>query len=342
MHADYEAFQAIVVEMKASLDVSEAKWLEYEEQYNKCVSWLERMEPLIAEYREKVDDLLSKRNKLEEFQSTQLQNVFETQSEFSRLNLKAQLLLETYTDNSISKAVEKLTARYNATVIAAKEVLHLLEQRYQEHQQLQYLIGDANEQLESFKDRHDAIRKAGASKIVDELNSKVAALKQLLSQVEQASNSKVGYIVELTDKVVKNTSAKGEQQVRDETDGVKTEYAALIKLINETNTMLADRINYVQEFEKVWEQFNTWLSNDLIDKYKQAMDECDTRKETMAKLVAIEQDILSKGNLITKFRNYEDKEERVKQLLDEQLHPFMAKLTSSIAKLDAEIKSEET
>lgn len=128
LQADYQAFQEIVQGLKAGLDVSEAKWDEYEQQYAKCSQWLDNMEPTIASFSDYEDDLVTKRTRLEEFQSAQLRDVFETQSEFSRLNLKAQLLLETSSNSSISNAVTQLSARYNAVVISAKDILHSLEQ----------------------------------------------------------------------------------------------------------------------------------------------------------------------------------------------------------------------
>jgi len=214
-------------------------------------------------------------------------------------------------------------------------------QRFQEHQQLQYLVAESNEQIESFKERHDSIRKASTSKNVDELNGKISNLKQLLSSVEQAAETKVTYVIELSEKVISHTSDKGRAQVKDEAEGIRTEYATLISTINETRQNMLERMSTVQEFDKVWKQFTNWFDSDLNEKFKAAHEEPD-RKTTLAKLITIEKDIQSKGNLITRFREYEDREPKVKQFLDEQLHPFMAKLSSSIAKLDTELKSEET
>ena len=206
---------------------------------------------------------------------------------------------------------------------------------------MQYLVAESNELIETFKERHENIREAATSKNIDELNGKMSNLKQLLSAVEQASDTKVTYIVELSEKVIGHTSDKGRPIVRDEAEGIRTEYTNLITAINETQKSLSEHMSSVQEFNKVWKQFTDWFDADLNEKFKAANDEPD-RKTTLAKLMDIEKDIHSNGNLIIRFREYEERDPKVKQFLDERLHPFMAKLSSSIAKLDTELKSEET
>ncbi|KAI1288128.1 Nesprin-1 [Halotydeus destructor] len=339
LESDYDAFQQILTELKASLDVSEAKWNEYEEQLAKCLAWLDEMEPKITSFNEFQEDFLSKRKKLEEFQSDQLQSVFENQSEFNRLNLKAQLLLETYHNSSISDSVSDLTGRYNLLVVLAKDILHSLEQRYQEHQQHHFLISESSEFIESCKERLESIRRTIHSKNYDELNSKMMSLKQLLNNVESAAEHKVSYVFELSEKVLQHTSPEGQPKVRDETENLRAEYASIISAISETHLILEEQISAVQEFEKVWKEFTGWL-NGLKEQYNDAL-ELDPA-DALDKLESINEDIQSKGNLITRFREYEDDEEKVKQFIEDQMQPFMCKLTSGIAKLDAEIKSAES
>lgn len=67
---------------------------------------------------------------LEEFQ-VHLQTLFDWQKELDRLNMKAQMLLETCADTRISNAVTQLTTKYNALLSLAKEIMRRLELHYQ-------------------------------------------------------------------------------------------------------------------------------------------------------------------------------------------------------------------
>ena len=71
-----------------------------------------------------------KKNVLEKFQS-HLQTLFDWQKELDRLNMKAQMLLETCADTRISNAITQLTTKYNALLSLAKEIMRRLELHYQ-------------------------------------------------------------------------------------------------------------------------------------------------------------------------------------------------------------------
>lgn len=77
-----------------------------------------------------VNSLEEKKTVLEQFQM-QLQTVFDWQKELDRLNMKAQLLLETCADSRISNAVTQMTTKYNTLLSLAKEVMRRLELHYQ-------------------------------------------------------------------------------------------------------------------------------------------------------------------------------------------------------------------
>lgn len=60
-----------------------------------------------------------------------LQTLFDWQKELDRLNMKAQMLLETCADTRISNAVTQMTTKYNALLSLAKEIMRRLELHYQ-------------------------------------------------------------------------------------------------------------------------------------------------------------------------------------------------------------------
>lgn len=106
------------------------KWTEYEDQFSEATEWLTQTEQLVQTFNKLQDSLEEKKNVLEQFQ-VHLQTLFDWQKELDRLNMKAQMLLETCADTRISNAITQLTTKYNALLSLAKEIMRRLELHYQ-------------------------------------------------------------------------------------------------------------------------------------------------------------------------------------------------------------------
>lgn len=112
------------------LEVGIVKWTEYEDQFSEATEWLTQTEQLVQTFNKLQDSLEEKKNVLEQFQ-IHLQTLFDWQKELDRLNMKAQMLLETCADTRISNAITQLTTKYNALLSLAKEIMRRLELHYQ-------------------------------------------------------------------------------------------------------------------------------------------------------------------------------------------------------------------
>lgn len=112
------------------LEVGIVKWTEYEDQFSEATEWLTQTEQLVQTFNKLQDSLEEKKNVLEQFQ-VHLQTLFDWQKELDRLNMKAQILLETCADTRISNAITQLTTKYNALLSLAKEIMRRLELHYQ-------------------------------------------------------------------------------------------------------------------------------------------------------------------------------------------------------------------
>lgn len=112
------------------LEVGIVKWTEYEDQFSEATEWLTQTEQLVQSFNKLQDSLEEKKNVLEQFQ-IHLQTLFDWQKELDRLNMKAQMLLETCADTRISNAITQLTTKYNALLSLAKEIMRRLELHYQ-------------------------------------------------------------------------------------------------------------------------------------------------------------------------------------------------------------------
>ncbi|XP_037575539.2 muscle-specific protein 300 kDa-like [Dermacentor silvarum] len=251
-----EEFEERMAQVKSALDVGLVKWDEYEEQFRRCQDWLNQYEPQVRSFQQLQPDLESKRVKLEEFQVL-LQTVFEWQSEFDTLNLKAQLLLETYSDSSICNQFTQLSARYTSLLSLAKEVLHALEQHYQEHQQQQCMYGEVSELLDSTQERLRELQKPSAT--LDDAESRLRSLDLLWATLQQGRN-KVSYMMELTDKVIETTSAEGIKTIRESADNTSAEFERLLQEVSAVRSMLSEQLSALGELAQELQQFESWLS----------------------------------------------------------------------------------
>ncbi|XP_013784499.1 nesprin-1-like, partial [Limulus polyphemus] len=297
---EYKQFKANVDEMKSSIDVGMVKWNEYEEQFKKCSKWVEETEPLLQSFLTLQADLIKKRARLEEFQG-HLQTIFDWQAEFDKLNVRAQLLLETYSDSSISNAFTQLSSKYSNLLSLSKEVMHKLEQHFQEHQQQQCMLTECVEFIDVARERlKDCCR---TSHSVDELNAKLNSLKSLASNMEQGQN-KVRYVLELTEKVIVNTDSSGISSIQEDAENLKTDFDKLVKDISDARVHLASRMAELDEFTKILKQFQEYLEETentvnadsrhelvsvtekkyLLDNYRAILKDMDIRRETIDRL----------------------------------------------------------
>ncbi|CAN8009134.1 unnamed protein product, partial [Ixodes pacificus] len=251
-----EDFESRMSQVKSLLDVGLVKWDEYEEQFQRCQDWLNKHEPQVRSFQQLQPDLEAKRVKLEEFQVL-LQTVFEWQSEFDTLNLKAQLLLETYSDSSICNLFTQLSARYTSLLSLAKEVLHALEQHFQEHQQQQCMYAEVSELLEGAQERLHELQKPSAT--LEEAESRLRGLDLLWATLQQGRN-KVSYMTELTEKVIENTSAEGVKTIRESADNTSAEFDRLLNEVAAARSKLSEQLSALGELSQEFQQFRSWLN----------------------------------------------------------------------------------
>lgn len=207
--------------------------------------------------------------------------------------MKAQLLLETYSDSSISNAFTQLSRKYGALVSYSKEVMHQLEQHFQEHQQQQCMYSECLELIDVSRERlNDCCRPSSS---IDEINAKLSSLKALSNSMEQAQN-KIRYTMELTDKVIANTDSDGLSSIKEDADNLKSDFEALLKDISNVQINLAERLAVVGEFNKTLKQFKIWLEeieSEIEAAGKQELNSLIEKKSVLEKYSTILKDLES-------------------------------------------------
>jgi len=244
---ELEAFEESLRDLKRSLEVDLTKWDEYERQYRKCYAWITETEPKVDEFQQLQPDLMTKRAKLEEFQ-TLFQSLFEWKTEFDKLNVKAQLLIETYPNTSISKAYNGLMNRYSDLVTNAKQILRLLERRFQEHQQQQQMISECQDMIEHKNVNFEDVSK-GLLHSLDELETRLRALHSIEQNLKQSGEHKVNYAMELTAKLIESTAPAGIDTITSYANQMKTSFDELTTRVTELKVKVCDRLRRLSQLD---------------------------------------------------------------------------------------------
>uniref|UniRef100_T1KSM6 KASH domain-containing protein n=1 Tax=Tetranychus urticae TaxID=32264 RepID=T1KSM6_TETUR len=340
LSGELDSHRAAISQVKSTLDVGLAKWAEYDTQFSKCSTWLAYIEPLLKEFTEPQANLLAKRSKLEEFQSTHLQSIFDWQTEFHILNVKAQLLLETHADSSISAAFTQLSARYNDLVASAKDVLHALQQRFQEHQQQQSILTECSEFVDKTREKLEAVRKHLSSSSLEELNTNLTKTRGMLDSLKGQGETKMSYLEDLTSKVVEHTHSDGVNDVKEDIVQLKSDFDTLLKETADTRSSFEVKIDEINQFEKIWNSVIEWFENDI----EAAMGklEKDGDKRIMLNLLRlIEKDVNTHQELIASLTEFKDKFPQADEFLTNRYHPRVEVLSETINRLIEEIKTDE-
>jgi nesprin-1 len=150
LQEEFDNYTESLAKTQQLLEVGLVRWKEWEDQYGDAEEWINNTETQVKTFHQLQNTLTEKKNALEQFQ-TQLQTIFDWQKELDKLNLKAQLLLETCADSRVSNAVTQLTTKFSALLSLAKEVIRRLELHYQEHQQHNALYQECQDWIEQLE-----------------------------------------------------------------------------------------------------------------------------------------------------------------------------------------------
>lgn len=223
-----EALKELCNELKPQFTNDLAKWNDYNCQFFKCETWLQSIEPVINDFDTFHRDLLMKRQKLEEFQQIYLQQIFDWQSEFHNLNVKAHELFEIHPNSRLSSAFYRLSNRCNDLIYKAKNILHSLEQRFQEHQQQQSILNECREFYDQCKEKYDLLIKHLNSDSFHEVNSYLGTVKSLFNSLRGQGETKLSYLEDLTKKVLQHTNTEGTESVQEDVYSLRQDYDNLI------------------------------------------------------------------------------------------------------------------
>ncbi|KAF7272974.1 hypothetical protein GWI33_014281 [Rhynchophorus ferrugineus] len=310
------------------------KWTEYEEQFQDALEWLTQQEKLVQSYNKLQSTLEAKRAVLEQFQ-LHLQTLFDWQGELDRLNMKAQLLLETCADSRVSNAIMQLATKYNAILSMAKEIMRRLELYYQEHQQHSALYQECQDWIDRTRDKLNSCLDIPNS--LSEINNKLQVVKNIRTSIEQGQN-KLRYINELKERVIMNTEQSGVAKIQEDTENLKQDMEKLINDVQDIRNKLQTRANQLEEAQKLLSQFLDWLKdqenqiqfddqffNELpekkakLEKYKQVQKEIDTHQALLEKLKgkAREDNSIPEEELDRVVKRFEDLKEKLHKAISD-------------------------
>lgn len=225
---EVELLDKLYNEVKPQLGDNMVKLSNYNEQYGKCESWLTTIEPIIDNFDTFYRDLVTKRQKLEEFQQIYLQQIFDWQTEFHNLNVQAHQLFELYPNSGKSSSFYKLSNRCNDLIYKSKNILHSLEQRFQEHQQQQSILNECRDFYDECCEKYDLLNKYLEMDNYADLNCNFNLIKSLFSSLRGQGETKLSYLEDLTKKVLQHTNIEGTECVQEDVYSLRQDYDNLI------------------------------------------------------------------------------------------------------------------
>ncbi|KAK6636175.1 hypothetical protein RUM43_009828 [Polyplax serrata] len=286
--------------IKQLVEAGIVRWNEYEDQYKEASDWLAQTEALVQGYNKLQDSLEEKKIVLEKFQ-IQLQTLFDWQKEMDRLNMKAQVLLETCADTRVSNAVTQITTKYNALLSLAKEVMRRLELHYQEHQQHSTLYQECQDWAERTRDKLNECAKPVNS--LNDAQSKLQSVKALRQSLETGQN-KLRYTLELKEKVILNTEKTGAAKIQEDTENLKAELDRLFIDVDELRVKLGNRVTQLEDLQKSLKMLKDWL-DETESKAKgteAVLNDLSEKKALLERFKVLQKDVNSHNDLVDKVK----------------------------------------
>ncbi|XP_071567068.1 muscle-specific protein 300 kDa isoform X8 [Temnothorax nylanderi] len=301
LQEEYDNYVDSLNNTKGLLEVGIVKWTEYEDQFSEATEWLTQTEQLVQTFNKLQDGLEEKKNVLEQFQ-IHLQTLFDWQKELDRLNMKAQMLLETCADTRISNAITQLTTKYNALLSLAKEIMRRLELHYQEHQQHNTLYQECQDWIERTRDKLSECKDTPST--LTEVNNKLHTCKAIRQTLEQGQN-KLRYALELKEKVIMNTEQNGAAKIQEDTENLKSEFDKLLVDVEDVRQRLSARASMLEELNKIHRLISDWLEE--VEGKVQSGDVCrndlSEKRALLEKYKILQRDIHGHGETVDRLKS---------------------------------------
>ncbi|XP_076667923.1 muscle-specific protein 300 kDa isoform X16 [Andrena cerasifolii] len=322
LQEEYDSYVDSLNNTKSLLEVGIVKWTEYEDQFSEATEWLTQTEQLVQSFNKLQDSLEEKKNVLEQFQ-IHLQTLFDWQKELDRLNMKAQMLLETCADTRISNAITQLTTKYNALLSLAKEIMRRLELHYQEHQQHNTLYQECQDWIERTRDKLGECKEMPST--LAEVNNKLHTCKAIRQTLEQGQN-KLRYALELKEKVIMNTEQNGAAKIQEDTENLKTEFEKLLVNVEDIRQKLSARASALEELNKIHRLTTDWIEEieGKIQPGEMYKNDLSEKRAVLEKYKTVQRDIHGHGETV----------DRLKARLAEDSSIPVGPYQSTIAKYD--------
>ncbi|KAF4529959.1 hypothetical protein B566_EDAN017788, partial [Ephemera danica] len=273
---------------KQLLEEGIVKWTEYEDQYQEASDWLTQTEGHVQSFNKLSNTLEEKKTVLEQFQK-----------ELDRLNMKAQVLLETCADSRISNAVTQMTTKYNALLSLAKEVMRRLELHYQEHQQHYTLYQELEDWVDRTKEKVRECEQVPST--LNEVNNKLQTVKGIRQSLEQGQN-KLRYALELKEKVILNTEQSGAAKIQEDTENLKTEFERLMSTVQDLRQKLTTRAAQLEDAGKGLKVLVDWLDEverKMVQVQNAApLSDISEKRAMLEKVRGLQRDVSSHAELV--------------------------------------------
>ncbi|KAK3090120.1 hypothetical protein FSP39_009339 [Pinctada imbricata] len=330
MKRDFEEYRTMVTEAQDDLERCLSRLNDFEESYNQFNAWLKDTENFLRADLELKSSLEEKKKHWEQYQNY-LDEVLAHQSSLDRVNERAQALLQTNADAKTSHAITQLTTRYQGVITMAKDIVKNLEIYFSHHMNYNQNYTEFQDWLTETKQRLRNIHDSSGTK--DDVGGKLAKLTELQAAMDLGHNF-LRSLLESSERTLPNTSPRGCQTIRQETEHAKQEYENLLTDVSQGKRSLEMALSQWGDFDRNYDQFCSWLS-DVENKLRQDPDaraDLPEKRSSLEKYKALQADIASHKEVLDKL------EEKADHLKDGRPRSLVADLRSRYSKLNTAAK----
>ncbi|GAB6020485.1 hypothetical protein CHUAL_003173 [Chamberlinius hualienensis] len=252
---EFSKLSASIGEVLSSLSEHVRSWTNYEDSLDQLLSWLHENEEALKEFlpKETLEEKLVQLAKYQEIVSS----VLKENGKFDQVCQAAEELVQLSGEARVSVTIQQVITRYQSLKIAAKEILKKCEQQAEDHRQyleeFKRLTDWLNDMKENFEKLHSA-------DIVQSLHKKQSDLKEIL-QEKPHGMSMLNCVIDLSEKVVSNTSVEGKGKIRAQMQEIRQEFDEFYDNVVNYMKDLTTQINQRSGLDQSIDNFNRWLKD---------------------------------------------------------------------------------
>ncbi|KAL3874932.1 hypothetical protein ACJMK2_037884 [Sinanodonta woodiana] len=257
LQAEYDALSGDLNETRNKLEGTLAQWTTYDSSIEQLSRWLRDLENQIMAERQLQNTLQEKKLQLERVKVLQL-NIASQQSAIDNLNDKAQMLKEASNDTNLMNQIRQIVERYRIMCLDARELQSNCEKYVRDHQLYRDSYMGTSEWLSATMDKMSTCSDVRGDRST--IEAQLQKVADIIS-VSDAGREKLDDTLAKGDIVLPETSAQGQELIREELNMLTNDFEGFETDITELQNMLEKLRDDWLMYEEQYEELNQWIKD---------------------------------------------------------------------------------